>query len=53
MKVKLQTFAKKKMSNNGKNCHDSITWKYEFEYHKQIVEYLEELKTRIESEKTK
>ena len=38
-------FAKKMMKNKGKDCQDSITWKNEFEYHKQITDCLNELKT--------
>ena len=56
MKVNLKTIAKKMMRKKGKDCHDSITWKHEFEYHKQIVECLKELKEikrLLESEGTK
>ena len=45
----LTNFCEKKMRNNGKDCHDSITWKHEFEYHKQIVELLIELKVYKEN----
>ena len=41
----LKNYCEKMMRNKGKDCHDSITWKHEFEYHKQIVECLKELKT--------
>ena len=41
----LKNFCEKKMRNNGKDCHDSITWKKEFDYHKQIADCLNELKT--------
>lgn len=45
-------FAKKMMKNKGKDCHDSITWKNEFEYHKQLAEWLEELKDLREMKET-
>ena len=38
-------FAKKMIRNKDKDCTDSITWKNEFEYHQQITDCLNELKT--------
>ena len=52
----IKNYCEKMMRNKGKYCHDSITWKHEFEYHKQIVECLKELKEikrLLESEGTK
>ena len=52
----LKNYCEKMMRNKGKDCHDSITWKHEFDYHKQIVECLKELKEikrLLESEENK